>query len=101
MHAGLPPLSATKRTQHRRLREQGRTDRAELQAVLRAAFVCHLGVVIDGADGYPMVVPTVYGFDEQSLYLHGSVEAAACSRPAGLTRSALHSSAARTALRPA
>ena len=24
-------------------------------------------------DGVPMVVPTVYGFDEQHLYLHGSV----------------------------
>jgi nitroimidazol reductase NimA-like FMN-containing flavoprotein (pyridoxamine 5'-phosphate oxidase superfamily) len=66
----LPPLSATERTRHRRLREHGRTDRAELDAVLRAAFVCHLGVIVDGA---PMVVPTVYGLGEQTLYLHGSV----------------------------
>jgi hypothetical protein len=64
------PLSATERTRHRRLREQGRAGRAELFAVLRAGLVAHLGVL---ADGVPMVVPTGYGFDEQHLYLHGSV----------------------------
>ena len=63
-------LSATERTRHRRLREQGRADRAELFAVLGAGLVAHLGVL---ADGVPMVVPTGYGFDEQHLYLHGSV----------------------------
>jgi uncharacterized protein len=63
-------LSATARTSHRRLREQGRTDRAELMAVLAAGFIAHLGVLVDGA---PMVIPTTYGFDDQTLYLHGSV----------------------------
>ena len=65
-----PPLSATERTRHRRLREQGRADRADLFAVLGAGLVAHLGVLTDGV---PMVVPTGYGFDEQHLYLHGSV----------------------------
>jgi uncharacterized protein len=64
------PLSATERTRHRRLREQGRADRAELFAVLRAGLVAHFGVLVDGA---PMVVPTGYGYDEEHLYLHGSV----------------------------
>jgi nitroimidazol reductase NimA-like FMN-containing flavoprotein (pyridoxamine 5'-phosphate oxidase superfamily) len=64
------PLSASERTRHRRLREQGRADRAELFAVLRAGLVAHFGVLVDGA---PMVVPTGYGYDEQHLYLHGSV----------------------------
>jgi nitroimidazol reductase NimA-like FMN-containing flavoprotein (pyridoxamine 5'-phosphate oxidase superfamily) len=66
----LPDLSATERTRHRRLREQGRTERTELEAVLRAGIVCHLGVI---ADGRPMVVPTVYGFTPEVLYVHGSV----------------------------
>jgi uncharacterized protein len=65
-----PPLSATERTRHRRLREQGRVDRDSLHEVLRAGFVAHLGLV---AGGWPMVVPTVYGFDEAQIYLHGSV----------------------------
>ncbi|MGH3405082.1 MAG: pyridoxamine 5'-phosphate oxidase family protein [Streptosporangiaceae bacterium] len=63
-------LSATQRTRHRRLREQGRQDRGDLYAVLSAGFVAHLG--LPAADGV-MVVPTVYGFTEHELYLHGSV----------------------------
>ncbi|MGW7266058.1 pyridoxamine 5'-phosphate oxidase family protein [Streptomyces sp. NPDC054842] len=63
-------LPETDRTRHRRLREQGSAARADLDAVLAAGFVCHLGVVVDGV---PMVVPTVYGSDGRHLYLHGSV----------------------------
>ncbi len=63
-------LSATARTQHKRLREQGRTDRADLLAVLRAGFIAHLGVPTDQG---VMVIPTVYGFDDQHAYVHGSV----------------------------
>lgn len=63
-------LPVTERTRHRRLREQGSRTRADLDAVLDAGFVCHLGVVVDGA---PMVVPTVYGRDETTVYFHGSV----------------------------
>ena len=63
-------LSGTDRTRHRRLREQGRADRGALFAVLEAGLVAHLGVL---RDGWPMVVPTSYGFDDATLYLHGSV----------------------------
>jgi nitroimidazol reductase NimA-like FMN-containing flavoprotein (pyridoxamine 5'-phosphate oxidase superfamily) len=63
-------LSATPRTEHRRLREQGRRERSELFAVLRAGLIAHLGVILDGA---PMVVPTGYGFDDEQVYVHGSV----------------------------
>lgn len=57
-------------TRHSRLREQGSLDRADLDAILDAGFVCHLGVIVDGR---PLVVPTVYGRDERQLYVHGSV----------------------------
>ncbi|MEU1078568.1 MULTISPECIES: pyridoxamine 5'-phosphate oxidase family protein [unclassified Streptomyces] len=65
-------LAVTGRTRHRRLREQGSTEVADLDAILRAGFVCHLGVVVDGT---PMAVPTVYGVDfaTRTLYVHGSV----------------------------
>lgn len=66
----LPSLSATTRTRHRRLQEQGRTRRGELYSVLRAGLVAHMGVL--SADA-PMVVPTSYGFDAEMLYVHGSV----------------------------
>ncbi|MGW1865207.1 pyridoxamine 5'-phosphate oxidase family protein [Streptomyces mauvecolor] len=65
-------LAVTERTRHRRLRDQGSTRVADLDAILRAGFVCHLGVVVDGT---PMVVPTVYGvdFESRTLFVHGSV----------------------------
>ena len=66
----LESLPENDLTRHRRLREQGSLDRADLDAILDAGFVCHLGVVVDGR---PLVVPTVYGRDERQLYLHGSV----------------------------
>jgi uncharacterized protein len=65
-----PPLSATERTRHRRYRQFGRTDRESLYAVLEAGLVAHLGVI---TGGWPMVVPTMYGYDPDTLYLHGSV----------------------------
>jgi len=64
------PLPETERTRHHRLREQGSLDRADLDAILAAGFVCHLGVRVDGT---LMVVPTVYGSDGSTLYFHGSV----------------------------
>jgi nitroimidazol reductase NimA-like FMN-containing flavoprotein (pyridoxamine 5'-phosphate oxidase superfamily) len=67
---GKPPLSATERTRHRRYRQLGRADRDFLYAVLDAGLVAHLGVI---TGGWPMVVPTTYGFTADTLYLHGSV----------------------------
>ena len=62
-------LSPTPRTTIRRLAERGRTDRADLYAVLDAGLICHLGIVSDGG---PRVLPTAYGRHGDTLYLHGS-----------------------------
>jgi nitroimidazol reductase NimA-like FMN-containing flavoprotein (pyridoxamine 5'-phosphate oxidase superfamily) len=43
-----------------------------LDAVLDAGLVCHLSVIVDGA---PLVLPTGYGRDGDTLYLHGSTGA--------------------------
>ena len=64
-----PDLSSTPRTVLHRLRERGRSERADLDAVLSASLVCHLGVNIDGV---PVVLPTGYGRIGDVLYLHGS-----------------------------
>ncbi|MFG2641344.1 pyridoxamine 5'-phosphate oxidase family protein [Streptomyces sp. NPDC048370] len=63
-------LAPTERTRLRRMRHKGSHLRADLEAVLAAGFLCHLGVTVDGT---PMVVPTVYGTEGDRLYLHGSV----------------------------
>lgn len=62
-------LSATPRTRLRRHSERGRTEYADLLAVLDAGMICHLGVIHDGA---PLVLPTAYGRIGNTLYLHGS-----------------------------
>ena len=62
-------LSTTPRTTLHRLRERGRTERAELDAVLDAGLICHLGVTIDDV---PVVLPTGYGRIGGTFYLHGS-----------------------------
>ncbi len=81
---GRPLLSATDRTRHRRLREQGRADRPELDAILAAGFIAHLGLP---AEGGVMVIPTIYGTDGTHLYLHGSVasQSLAASAPVCVT----------------
>jgi nitroimidazol reductase NimA-like FMN-containing flavoprotein (pyridoxamine 5'-phosphate oxidase superfamily) len=62
-------LSVTARTSLRRHSERGKTDHADLLAVLDAGMICHLGVIHDGA---PLVLPTAYGRIGDTLYLHGS-----------------------------
>ena len=62
-------LSSTARTTLHRHKERGQADRAELYAVLDAGLICHLGVV---AGGGPVVLPTAYGREGDTLYLHGS-----------------------------
>ncbi|MCO5971883.1 pyridoxamine 5'-phosphate oxidase family protein [Actinoallomurus soli] len=66
-------LSGTERTRIRRLSERAATDRQALYDVLDAGRICHLGVIVDGS---PRVLPTGYGRDGDTLYLHGSTGAA-------------------------
>ncbi len=64
---------ATDRVRLRRFPEQGSHRREDLDAVLDAGFVCHLGLDVDG---WPMVVPTTYARRGDHLYVHGSVASA-------------------------
>ncbi|MCM1945692.1 pyridoxamine 5'-phosphate oxidase family protein [Streptomyces sp. G2] len=67
---GRDEIEVTERTRLRRMREKGSHRRADLDAVLAAGWLCHLGVTVDGV---PMVVPTAYGVEGDRLYVHGSV----------------------------
>ena len=85
--APLSALSPTPRSTIRRGAGRARTDRSELYAVLDEGSICHLGVVVDGA---PVVLPTVYGRVDDTLYLHGSTGArslrgAAAGEPISVT----------------
>ncbi len=67
------PLSPTPRSTVRRNAVRARTDRSDLYAVLDAGLIGHLGIVLGGS---PVVLPTAYGRQGETLYLHGSTGAA-------------------------
>ena len=94
---GKLPLSATGRTRHRRYRHLGRVDRDSLYAVLEAGLVAHLGVI---TGGWPMVVPTTYGFTADTLYLHGSVASQSLNTAGAVCVTAARRSSSRSGWLP-
>jgi len=74
------PLSSSERTKLGRKAQRGSTDRADLYAVLDAGLICHLGLVVND---YPRVIPTAYGRDGDTLYLHGSTGSSALAAAEG------------------
>jgi hypothetical protein len=63
-------MDFTDRTKQHRLRDRGSRDWGRIADILDAGFVAHVAFNIDHQ---PFVIPTMYGRDGQSLYLHGSV----------------------------
>lgn len=62
-------LLQTPRTTVRRKPSRGSYDWDTIAAILDEGIFCHIGFV---AGGQPYVVPTGYGRDDHTLYLHGS-----------------------------
>ncbi len=60
----------TPRTRVVREPHRGVYDRETVNQILDEGFVCHIGFVVDGQ---PYVIPTSYGRDGNTLYIHGSV----------------------------
>lgn len=56
----------------RRHAERARSERDEIDAILDAAYVAHVGVVVDGA---PVVLPYACARVDDELVLHGSTRA--------------------------
>lgn len=62
-------MQRTERSQLERLPDRGRYDAATIHAILDAAFLAHVGFVIEQQ---PFVIPTLYGREGDRLFLHGS-----------------------------
>lgn len=56
----------------RQLREKANYDQATVHAILDAALVAQVGFVQDGA---PVVVPMIFGREDETIYLHGARKA--------------------------
>lgn len=61
-------MNLTKRSELRRLPVRGSHDWETISRVLDASFLANVGFCVDGQ---PFVIPTLYGRDEERLYLHG------------------------------
>ena len=65
----MASLTPTDRTTLKRQPGRGSHDLDPILAILDEAFVCHVGVALDG---HSYVIPMAYGREGQRLYLHGS-----------------------------
>jgi nitroimidazol reductase NimA-like FMN-containing flavoprotein (pyridoxamine 5'-phosphate oxidase superfamily) len=59
----------SRRTQVGRLPQRGDYSKATIHSILDAAFLCHVGFVVDEQ---PFVIPTGFGRKGDTLYIHGS-----------------------------
>jgi nitroimidazol reductase NimA-like FMN-containing flavoprotein (pyridoxamine 5'-phosphate oxidase superfamily) len=59
----------TQRTRVVREPDRGVYDRETVYRILDEGFICHVGFAVDGQ---PFVIPTSYGREGASLYIHGS-----------------------------
>ncbi|HUD68325.1 MAG TPA: pyridoxamine 5'-phosphate oxidase family protein [Candidatus Sulfotelmatobacter sp.] len=62
-------MNSTKRSDLRRIPVRGSHDWETISQILDAGFIAHVGFCVDGQ---PFVIPTLYGRDGETLYLHGS-----------------------------
>jgi uncharacterized protein len=62
-------MQQTDRTTLRRLPKRGSHETSDINAILDAGFLAHIGFTLTGQ---PFVIPTLYGRDGEKLYLHGS-----------------------------
>lgn len=67
--AAVKPFTPTARSRVKRLPKRAHYDRATIYGILDAAFVCHIGYVIDRQ---PYVTPTAYWREGDAVYWHGS-----------------------------
>jgi uncharacterized protein len=63
------PIITTTRSKLRRLPERGRHKWTTVAEILDAGFLAFVGFVVEQQ---PFVIPTLYGRDGETLYLHGS-----------------------------
>ena len=59
----------TNRNKVTRLPKRGAYDKATIYKILDAGFIAHVVFVVDGQ---PFVIPTAYGRDGDTLYIHGA-----------------------------
>jgi nitroimidazol reductase NimA-like FMN-containing flavoprotein (pyridoxamine 5'-phosphate oxidase superfamily) len=62
-------MNVTKRTELRRYPNRGSHETEVINGILDQGFLAHIGFQVDGQ---PFVIPTLFGREGETLYLHGS-----------------------------
>ena len=62
-------MSIPNKTKVKRIPKRGHYDKKTIYSILDETFLCHAGFV---HEGYPVVIPTLFGREENKIYLHGS-----------------------------
>ncbi len=62
-------MNSTERSQLHRLPNRGSHEIETINKILDAGFLAHVGFCLDGQ---PFVIPTLYGREDDHLFLHGS-----------------------------
>ena len=62
-------MSNPSKSKVKRVPKRGIYEREEVYALLDKEFLCHVGFVYDG---YPVVIPTMYGRKGDVIYIHGA-----------------------------
>ena len=62
-------IEQTERTKLKRLPKRGNFDRETVYKILDEGFICHIGFSVDGQT---FVIPTAYGREGDTLFVHGS-----------------------------
>jgi len=62
-------MKSTKKTKVKRASKRGFYDRDTIYKILDNHFVCQVAFV---HEGYPVIIPTIFGRDKNNLYIHGA-----------------------------
>lgn len=62
-------MDTTGRIRVKRVPSRGKYDKESVHSILDAHFLCHIGFIYEG---YPVVIPTLFGLDNDKLYIHGA-----------------------------
>lgn len=71
LRISMNKFEINKRNKVVRVANRGAYDRESIYEVLDDGFLCHVSFIVDGQ---PFIIPTIYGREGDSLYLHGSVK---------------------------
>ena len=62
-------MEPTKKTKVKRAPKRGFYDKETIYKILDANFICQIAFV---HNGYPVIIPTIYGRDKEFIYIHGA-----------------------------